>query len=30
MVGGTPIVRAAVGVQGERLACVVVEFEEAS
>jgi flagellar motor switch protein FliM len=30
MVEGTPIVRAAVGVQGERLACVVVEFEEAS
>jgi flagellar motor switch protein FliM len=29
-VDGTPIVRAAVGVQGERLACVVVEFEEAS
>lgn len=27
---GTRIVRAAVGVQGERLACVVVEFEEAS
>jgi flagellar motor switch protein FliM len=30
MVDGDPIVRAAVGVQGERLACVVVEFEEAS
>ena len=30
MLDGTQIVRAAVGVQGERLACVVVEFEEAS
>ena len=30
MLDGSPIVRAAVGVQGERLACVVVEFEEAS